>query len=61
VCREQVQYEHALAVALVEANVNLASVRVALGHKSIASTAVCAVPTDETAGKAVQAALASTF
>ncbi len=53
--------KHALAVALVEANVNLASVRVALGHKSIASTAVYAVPTDETAGKAVLAALASTF
>jgi hypothetical protein len=45
----------------VEANVNLATVRVALGHKSIAITAIYAMPTDETAGKAVQHALASTF
>ncbi len=53
--------KHSLAVALVEQNVNLATVRIALGHKSIASTAVYAVPTDETAGRAVLNALASTF
>ena len=53
--------KHSLAVALVNSNVNLAVVRVALGHKSIASTAVYAVPTDETAGKAVLNALASAF
>jgi type 1 fimbriae regulatory protein FimB len=53
--------KHSLAVTLVEANVNLATVRIALGHKSIASTAVYAVPTDETAGKAVLGALASAF
>ncbi len=53
--------KHSLAVTLVEANVNLATVRIALGHKSIASTAVYAVPTDETAGKAVLRALASAF
>lgn len=53
--------KHSLAVLLVEANTNLATVRVALGHKSIASTAVYAVPTDETAGKAVVAAMASAF
>jgi site-specific recombinase XerD len=50
--------KHSLAVALVEANVNLATVRVALGHKSIASTAVYAMPSDESAGRAVIAALA---
>jgi integrase len=53
--------KHSLAVALVEQNVNLATVRVALGHKSIASTAIYAMPTDETAGKATLQALASTF
>jgi type 1 fimbriae regulatory protein FimB len=53
--------KHSLAVTLVEANVNLAVVRVALGHKSIASTAVYAVPTDETAGKATLSAIASAF
>ena len=36
---------------------NLASER----HKSLASTAVYTVPTDETAGKAVTAAMASMF
>jgi type 1 fimbriae regulatory protein FimB len=53
--------KHSLAVTLVEQNVNLATVRVALGHKSIASTAIYAVPTDETAGKATLHALASAF
>lgn len=51
--------KHSLGVALVEANVNLAVIKQALGHKSIASTAVYTVPTDETAGRAVVAALAS--
>jgi hypothetical protein len=37
------------------------TVRQALGHKSIASTAVYAVPTDEMVGKAVNSALASLF
>jgi type 1 fimbriae regulatory protein FimB len=50
--------KHSLAVTLVEANVNLAVVRVALGHKSIASTAVYAMPSDESAGRAVLAAMA---
>ena len=53
--------KHALGFSLVTANVNLASVKVALGHKSIASTAVYAVPTDEQVGKAVIAALASLY
>src|SRR5437879_2189351 len=53
--------KHSLAVCLVENNVNLATVRVALGHKSIASTAVYAMPSDESAGRAVTAAIASTF
>jgi len=52
---------HALGFSLVAANVNLASVKVALGHKSIASTAIYAVPTDEQVGKAVNAALASLY
>ena len=51
--------KHSLGVALVEANVNLAVIKQALGHKSIASTSIYTVPTDETAGKAVVAALAS--
>jgi type 1 fimbriae regulatory protein FimB len=51
--------KHSLGVALVDANVNLAVIKQALGHKSIASTAIYTVPTDETAGKAVIAALAS--
>ncbi len=42
-------------------NVNLAVIKQALGHKSIASTAIYTVPTDETAGKAVLGALASAF
>ena len=53
--------KHSLAVLLVEANTNLATVRVALGHKSIASTAIYAQPTDETAGKATLSAIASAF
>jgi type 1 fimbriae regulatory protein FimB len=53
------QLKHSLAVALVEQNVNLATVRIALGHKSIASTGVYAVPSDQTAGRAVLSALAS--
>lgn len=53
--------KHALGFSLVAANVNLASMRVALGHRSIASTAVYAVPTDEQVGKAVNAALASLY
>jgi len=53
--------KHALGFSLVAANVNLASVKVALGHKSIASTAIYAVPTDEQVGRAVNAALASLY
>lgn len=53
--------KHALGFSLVAANVNLASVKVALGHKSIASTAIYAVPTDEQVGKAVNTALAGLF
>jgi hypothetical protein len=53
--------KHSLGVSLVEANVNLAVIKQALGHKSIASTAIYTVPTDESAGKAVTAALASMF
>jgi len=53
--------KHALGYSLVEANVNLAIIKQALGHKSIASTAVYTTPTDETTGRAVTAALASLF
>lgn len=53
--------KHSLGVALVEANVNLAVIKQALGHKSIASTAVYTQPTDETAGRAVMTAIASMF
>src|SRR6266566_2945485 len=51
--------KHSLGVSLVEANVNLAHIKQALGHKSIASTAIYTTPTDETTGKVVVAALAS--
>jgi len=51
--------KHALGYSLVEANVNLAHIKQALGHKSIASTAIYTTPTDETTGKVVVAALAS--
>jgi type 1 fimbriae regulatory protein FimB len=53
--------KHALGFSLVAANVHITSVKAALGHKSIASTAIYAVPTDEQVGKAVTAALASLF
>ena len=53
--------KHALGFALVAANVNLAIVKQALGHRSIASTAVYTTPTDEQAGKAVTTALAGLF
>jgi type 1 fimbriae regulatory protein FimB len=53
--------KHSLGVTLVEANVNLAVIKQALGHKSIASTAIYTVPTDECAGKAVTSAIASMF
>lgn len=53
--------KHSLGYSLVEANVNLAVIKQALGHKSIASTAVYTNPTDETTGKAVVAAIASLF
>ena len=53
--------KHSLGVALVEANVNLAVIKQALGHKSIASTSIYTVPSDEMAGKATVNALASMF
>lgn len=53
--------KHSLGFTLVAANVNLAVVKQALGHKSIASTAIYTVPTDEMTGKAVVAAIGSTF
>jgi integrase len=53
--------KHSLGYSLVEANLNLAVIKQALGHKSIASTAVYTNPTDETTGKAVVAAIASLF
>ena len=50
--------KHALGFALVAGNVHLSIVKQALGHRNIASTAIYAVPTDEQAGRAVNAALA---
>ena len=51
--------KHSLGVALVGANINLAVIKQALGHRSIASTAIYTQPSDDMAGKAVVAALAS--
>jgi integrase len=53
--------KHTLGVSLVEANINLAVIKQALGHRSIASTAVYTVPSDESTGRVVTAALASMF
>lgn len=53
--------KHSLGFSLVAANVNLAVVRQALGHKSIASTARYAEATDAMAGRAVTTALANLF
>jgi site-specific recombinase XerD len=53
--------KHALGFSLVATNVNLASVKVALGHKSIASTSIYTDPTDEQVGRSVSAALAHLF
>ncbi len=53
--------KHALGFALVQANVNLAHIKQALGHKSIASTAIYTNPTDDQTGKTVASALASLF
>ena len=44
---------------LVAAGVDLASIRIALGHKNIASTVLYAVPTDEQVGERVARAFAS--
>jgi type 1 fimbriae regulatory protein FimE len=51
--------KHALGFNLVAAGVDLASIRIALGHKNIASTAIYAIPTDEQVGETVARALAS--
>jgi integrase len=53
--------KHSLGFSLVAANVNLALVKQALGHKSIASTSIYAQPTDAMAGRAVTAAIANLF
>ena len=53
--------KHSLGFALVSANVNLAAVKVALGHKNIGSTAIYAVPTSDQVGKVVRTALANLF
>lgn len=53
--------KHSLGFALVAQNVNLALIKTALGHRSIASTSVYTTPTDEMAGKAVTQALANLF
>ena len=49
--------KHGLAFALVAANVTLPLIQRALGHRSISSTAVYTMPTDEMAGAAIERAL----
>jgi site-specific recombinase XerD len=51
--------KHSLGFNLVAAGVDLASIRIALGHKNISSTAIYAIPTDEQVGTVVARALAS--
>ena len=51
--------KHALGFNLVAADMNLAKIKQALGHKNIASTVIYTVPTDEQVGKEVARALAS--
>ena len=51
--------KHALGFNLVAADMNLAKIKQALGHKNIASTAIYTVPTDEQVGREVARALAS--
>jgi site-specific recombinase XerD len=46
---------------MVEANMNLATIKQALGHKSILSTAVYTSVSDETAGKAITSTFANMF
>lgn len=53
--------KHALGFSLVAANVNLAVIRQALGHKNLSSTAVYTQPTDQQAGRAMIAAFAQLF
>ena len=49
--------KHSLGRALVAANVNMAIIKQALGHRSINSTAIYTAIDDETTGKVVQNAL----
>ena len=51
--------KHALGFNLVAADMNLAKIKQALGHKNIASTVIYTIPTDEQVGKEVARALAS--
>jgi site-specific recombinase XerD len=51
--------KHSLAVSLVTAGVDLASIRVALGHRNISSTSIYALPSDEVVGRKVTSALLS--
>jgi type 1 fimbriae regulatory protein FimB len=53
--------KHALGFALVAENVHLSVVKQALGHKSISSTALYAIPSDEQVGRVVNAAIANLF
>lgn len=51
--------KHSLGFNLVIAGVDLAKVKVALGHKNISSMALYSIPSDEQVGKEVARALAS--
>lgn len=53
--------KHALGFALVANGVHLSVIKQALGHKSIASTAIYSQATDEQAGRAVTATIATIF
>lgn len=49
--------KHSLGYALVAANVNLAVIKQALGHRSISSTIIYSVPSEEQVGQLVSQAL----
>jgi type 1 fimbriae regulatory protein FimB len=51
--------KHALGTNLSMAGVDLAKIRIALGHRNVSSTAIYCVPTDAAVGKEVTRALLS--
>ena len=53
--------KHSLGFALVESGAHMATIKQALGHKSMQSTSVYTTATDEMADKARQSAMANLF